>query len=303
MRWSLPKQAFSFAIAYWLAVALSCGPVSGQSTDQDSSDETAAVDLHEQLDRVISLEMDNPRLRDFVIEVQAQVPLLNVVVEEAVKEIPVPAVKLQRVRAGAALESLAQLTGRRVAVNISENESFLVVRVDNESAQEMELTEVFNVRSWLEGKNPQVVGQIDPNRLSQLMDAIKTGLTLLESTPDQLKFSLHETTGLLFVRGQHREVELVQRIVSELQRDLHGSNPFGGGGGGAMGGATGVMGGMFGAGSGDPEMDGGGAGLGGFESPGAGRGGGAAPAGGASGGGGEPDGSPSPEPSQNPLER
>lgn len=244
MCWSLTKQALSFPLAFLFAVALGCGPALGQSADQESSDETAAVDLHEQLDQVISLEVDNPPLRDFVMLIQEQVPLLNVVIDEAVKDIPVPQVKLQRVRAGAALESLAQLTGRRVAVDVSDNESFLVIRVDHETPRENEQTAVFNVRSWLTDGRPQ---EINPDlwkkRLEQLMEAIRTGLELLESTPDQLKFSLHEGTGLLFVRGQHREVELVQRIVNELQHSSPGGafNPAGGGqiGTSGMGGAAG----------------------------------------------------------------
>jgi hypothetical protein len=275
MRWSLPKKTFSFAMAFGLAIAMCCGPARGQVTD---ANETEAVDLHEQLNKVVSLEVDNPPLREFVLAIQQQVPLLNVVVEEAVQEIPIPRVKLQRVSAEAALGSLAQLTGRRVAVNISENESFMVVRVDNESAREMELTEVLNVCDWMSGGNHAVNPAWREQRLEQLMDAIKTGLELLESTPDQLKFSLHETTGLLFVRGQHREVELVQRIVSELQRDPHGRNRFGPG-------------------------EGGGAGMGAAGGPGLGAAGGSPSVGGVMGGIGEPDGSRLPERNEGPLER
>ena len=147
----------------------------------------------------------------------------NIVIgNEGIKSLKMPAVRVKRVTGTAAvilLQSLrfgagANPTGLSIehvpgdpsGVGIEADSVIVIDMIVGEQVQterQRVATEVFDLSDY---------AKRDPKTLEQLLDAVRVAVEMQGKDSD-LKLSLHEGTGLLFVRGNGNDIEMASRTI------------------------------------------------------------------------------------------
>ena len=212
---------------------------------------------------------------------------LNVILKDSARSVRLPKIEIKTTMDGI-LSCLEALSGNDYQISIhrigADND---VVLINVESMSELEVVVI---------SAKKILGTLDE---ADVLAAIDIGFKMYGGTPE-IELKLHKETGLLFVRGNRSETQLVHDIVNELKTGQGLTDgPMGGGVhgdmspgmGGMSGGLGGMSGGLGGGGLGGMSGGLGGGGFGGRMSGGSGKGSSRFGAGGMGMGGGKGNGS------------
>jgi hypothetical protein len=224
------KGAFvqhSTAIA--LSCLFTCLSAAAQAGQPDAPGAAPVVTEARKVVRV-SVDFEGGTFADFVTQVR-RAGEVNIIANPGLERVQVPALKLRDVGVEAALEAVARMVSTdrvnvsiadfrqgggqpvyTVYVNFREKGHDVVANVARTSTQVAVLT--------LERLTAAQPDGAPPMRAETILTAIDAAFELGkdEQAPPTLKF--HRESGLLFVRGTHDQVALVQQVLATLRNDV-----------------------------------------------------------------------------------
>jgi hypothetical protein len=159
----------------------------------------------------ISISFAGGKVEDFVKQLKAEAPELNVLVRSDAKNVELPQLSLKNISAGSAISSLTHLSLDALMVDLSQEEDYFIVGPNFNPLEETNKVTVLNVSMIV-----LPAGKPSPENQKTLLGAIENGLEMLSDSATNIKLSLHAETGLLFVRGKTEETALISMIVNEL---------------------------------------------------------------------------------------
>jgi type II secretory pathway component GspD/PulD (secretin) len=189
------------------------------SRDASAQDSPTEQSLYEYATTTkVSIDFKGGSVTEFVDQVKAQAEGLNVLIRSDVQNIQLPVLRLRNITAETALSSLVPLSLEAVSVELDQDSDEYFIIGPNYNREPDEVV-VLNVAWYLRSDSG-----VSQEKMEKLLSAIQAGQQMLAASSVTMKISLHESTGLLFVKGSPDETQMVRQIVEELaigQTDRH----------------------------------------------------------------------------------
>ena len=203
-----------------LALAMMITPVAAQVA---AAEQVPATQL-------ISVDFDGGSLRDYVDAIRS-VSKTNILLEDGVDEVMVPAVELKRVEVGTALDAVTDIVEDKRSVNVRSHRSKFgatVYTVQVRSRQQTNVAtmqgpqrhvQVFSLRSLIEPMPGYPGDEAQVFEAKTILTAIETGLSI-SGDKHAAVLRYHADSGLLFVEGSINQTSMVHSVLKSMGDDL-----------------------------------------------------------------------------------
>ncbi|MEZ6092812.1 MAG: hypothetical protein R3C03_01045 [Pirellulaceae bacterium] len=216
------SNVFGFARLAPAIVAISCLLGSAAAFGQaESPNVTRGASIRESVEdpefslydyatnKEFDIDFQGGTLAEYIELINKVLPEMTIIVSPEVREIQLPSIRLRRIDGEGFIRSIELLSVEAAFGELDPDyQSFYIVRKNPEHLAGV--MEVFNVKD--------IIGDDDERATNTqvLLDAIREGTSMLSASSGSLKISLHDETGLLFVKGNREEVSLVSQIIEKM---------------------------------------------------------------------------------------
>lgn len=196
------------AVAILLALQLTArAQESGDQTseaDDYSSQETSSLKQRVSVDSPAGITVG-----EYIDNLRGKTPGLNIITSESANSFRLPKIQLQKVAAESALFCLEQLSNRKILIEQDEiGESIVYIKLNDQYRSDI-VVHVMNIEHLLSHKSEK-----------QLLSAIEIGLEMMNGNSTDVQLKLHSESKLLFAKGEHREVNLIENIIDEMRKSV-----------------------------------------------------------------------------------
>lgn len=202
--------------------AACCGflPLAAQEHPHDPAP-TAQAPVEDRA--LVSLKFPGGTLKQLLDVVRAQAPAVNIVASELAAEVPLPPIELRDVGCMAALDAIARIVPEpyRAKINVSKQSpggaAMCAVMVQSPRPPAQTTTvQVFSLASLIRELPGADAGTPTALPAQTVLSALEAGARVM-GEPLDMRF--HEESSLLFVKGGPTQLELVQQVLGNLQRE------------------------------------------------------------------------------------